>query len=128
MKYAVLAFLFLSISCKPDKNDGSGKGGSTTLQIFPQHHQVAKNIINGKIFIRYNTLDAPTSGVYDDSTSCSNHDSLLSGTLSGLKNGNYYLFATGYDTSVNQGVKGGTPYTITAQSTTLSVTIPVSEN
>ena len=128
MKYLVFAFLLLIISCKQDKKDGGGKGGSATLVINPQHHTVAKNIINGKVFIRYNTLDAPTSGVYDDSAACTNHDSLLSGTITNLKNGNYYLFATGFDTSVNQYVKGGVPYTISAQSTTLTVNLPVSED
>lgn len=128
MKYLFFAILLLTISCKPDKKEGGGKGGSATLVIYPQHHTVAKNIINGKVFIRYNTLDAPTSGVYDDSATCTNHDSLLSGTIINLKNGNYYLFATGFDTSVNQYVKGGVPYTISAQSTTLTVNLPVSED
>lgn len=120
-------FLLLAAGCHPDKQDGPGKGGSATVVVYPQHHQVAKNIINGKVYVRYNTLDAPTSGVYDDSATCTNHDSLLSGSFPGLKNGNYYFYGTGYDTSVHQPVKGGTPYTITTQSSQ-NLALPVSEN
>lgn len=128
MKYSVFALLLLAISCKPDKKESAGKGGSATLDIRPQHHTVAKNIINGKVFIRYNTLDAPTSGVYDDSVACTNRDSISIANFSGLKNGSYYLFVTGYDTTVSQNVKGGVPCTISTQSATLSVTVPVSED
>lgn len=128
MKYLLTISAFLVVAaCHPDKNDGPGKGGSADITLYPQHHQVAKNIINGKIYVRYNTLDVPTSGVYDDSVSCTNHDSLISGVFTGLKNGNYYFYATGYDTSIHQGVKGGSPYTISRQSAQ-AFNLPVSEN
>ncbi len=129
MKYYILAAtILLSItSCRTTPKDTAGKGGSASIIVYPQHHQIAKRLINGKVYVRYNTLDVPTSGVYDDSMICSNHDSLISCTFTGLKNGNYYFYATGYDTSISQAVKGGSPYTITAQ-TTQSFNLPVSEN
>jgi hypothetical protein len=116
MKYLTIACsLLLFASCRTKDKIVPGKGGSAAVTAYPQHHLVAKNIINGKVYIRYNTLDAPADGIYSDSINCVNHDSLLSGTFTGLQNGNYYFYATGYDTSISQKVKGGTPYTITSQ-------------
>lgn len=128
MRYIILLLLLAVASCKPDKQPvDAGKGGSATVTLYPQHHLVAKNIINAKLYVRYNTLDAPSSGLYDDSVQCTNHDQLVSGVFSGLKNGNYYFYATGYDTSVKQYLKGGIPYTITQQ-TDQSSALPVSED
>lgn len=128
MKYAFLILCVIAASCKPDKDPtGAGKGGNAAVALYPQHHEVAKNIINAKLYVRYNTLDAPANGVYDDSVACSNQDSLVTGTFTGLKNGNYYFYATGYDTSVKQRVKGGMPYAISEQKN-LSSRIAVSED
>ena len=129
MKYGLIfiAFLFVGGSCKPDSNDGPGKGGSASVSIYPQHHTVAKRLVGCKVYVKYNTLDAPTSGVYDDSLDCTNHDSLVSCTFTGLRNGNYYFYGKGRDTSISpQAVKGGLPYTITTQSQQ-SFNLPVSE-
>ena len=128
MKYAaIVCTLLMFTACRTKDKIVPGKGGSAAVTAYPQHHLVAKNIINGKLYIRYNTLDAPADSTYSDSVSCTNHDSLLSGTFTGLQNGNYYLYATGYDTSINQRVKGGIPYTITSQ-TAQNVNLPVSED
>lgn len=128
MKYfIVFASLFTIASCQPDKKASvGGKGGAATINIYPQHHTIAKNIINGKVYIRYGLLNAPANGQYDDSAACTNHDSLLSCSFTGLNNGDYYFLATGYDTSINQAVKGGSPYTITQQAVQ-SFNLPVSE-
>ena len=128
MKYLSIICVVLAFSaCRTKEKITPGKGGNAAVTVYPQHHLVAKNIINGKLYIKYNTLDAPADGLYNDSVSCTNHDSLLSGTFTGLQNGNYYLHATGYDTSVKQPVKGGLPYTITSQ-TAQSTNLPVSED
>ena len=107
-------FLFVAVTlfapaCKTKNKDVPGKGGNATVNVYPQHHTIAKRLINMKVYIRYNTLDAPTSGVYDDSISCLNHDSLVSCSFTGLKSGNYYFYGKGYDTSINQAVTGGLP-------------------
>lgn len=104
-----------------------GKGGSASITVYPAHHVDAKNIISFKAYIKYNTLNAPANGVYDDSIVCSNHDNLVSGTFSGLTNGNYYLFGEGVDTSIGEEVKGGISYTIKEQKPQ-NVDLPVTEH
>src|SRR6185312_348173 len=79
-----------------------GKGGSASITVYPQHHTVAKNIINFKAYVKYNSLNAPANGVYDDSIACSNHDELVSGVFSNLTKGSYYFFGRGTDTSIGE--------------------------
>jgi hypothetical protein len=125
--YLHLLLALINAGCKPQSNNSiGGKGGSGSVAVYPQHHEVAKNLVNMKVYVKYNTLDAPAGGAYDDSLSCTNHDSLSSSTFTGLKNGNYYFYGYGYDTSVNKNVKGGSPFTLSAQST-VSLEIAVSE-
>jgi len=134
MRYLKFYVLFLAVSasmfsCTKKKADTTvaGKGGSASLMIYPQHHTVAKNLRNMKVFVKYNTSEPPSNGVYDDSATCTITDSISMGQFSGLTNGNYYLFGSGYDTSIFQNVKGGIPYTITQQAAQ-NVTLPVSED
>ena len=134
MRYLKLYILFFTISvlalnCKQDKADTTvaGKGGNASLVIYPQHHGVAKNLRNMKIYVKYNTSAPPSSGAYDDSVACTLNDTFSVGTLSGLKNGDYYLYGYGYDTSIFQNVKGGIPYTISVQGGQ-NVQLPVSED
>jgi len=129
LKYAALfmAFTICAFSCTKKKNDTPGKGGSANLKLYPQHHTVAKNLRNMKVYIKYGTQTPPSNGMYDDSVACTIVDSQSVGTLSGLKNGDYYLYSTGYDTSIFQNVKGGIPYTITQQADQ-NVLVPVSED
>ncbi len=117
---------FCLVSCGKKDNAAAGKGGSATVNVYPQHHGIAKRLINVKVWIKYNTADAPTNGIYDDSATCTNHDSLVSCAFPGLRNGNYYFYATGFDTSVNQSVRGGIPYTISGGMAP-DLLLPVSE-
>ena len=125
----ILAFIAMgAYGCNHD--DGvtiGGKGGNASLTVYPAHHEVAKNIIRFKAYIKYNTLNAPANGVYDDSIACSNHDNLVSGTFTGLTNGNYYLFGEGVDTSIGEEVKGGVSYTIKEQKAQ-DAALPVTEH
>lgn len=106
---------------------GKGDGGMATVNVFPRHNGVTANLINVKVYVKYNTIDAPANGVYDDSMACANYDSLVSCAFTGLRNGSYYFYGYGYDTSVSKNVKGGIPYTITTQNTQ-TLYLPVSEN
>lgn len=106
----------------------AGKGGNAIINVYPQHHGVASNMDSCVIYVKYNTLDAPADGIYDDSVICPPPmNSLELGTFSGLKNGNYYFFCRGYDYSISQRVKGGLPYTVTVQGAQ-NFNLPVSEN
>lgn len=128
---AVVAISSLSLySCGNDDKDDTavaGKGGTTTLKVYPQHHLIAKNISYCTVYIKYNTLDIPGNGIYDDSAVCKKEDSVLVATFDGLKNGNYYLFGRGYDSSISAGIKGGLPATITEQGKTITTPLPVGE-
>lgn len=115
---AAISMFMFATSCKHDENAViGGKGGNAGVIVYPHHHHVATHLINFTVYVKYNTSDAPANGVYDDSLTCTNHDSLVSATFTGLKNGNYYFFGKGYDTSIAQDVKGGAPYTVAVQQT-----------
>ncbi len=122
----VLFAAFAVSSCTHEPKVVAGKGGSAIVTVYPQHHENAKRLVNVTVLVKYNTSDAPAGGLYDDSVSGSNHDSLVSAVFAGLQNGNYYFYARATDTSVHQVVKGGAPYTITSQSAQ-SMVLPVSE-
>jgi hypothetical protein len=123
---SILGISLLTAACNRDDDSGStaGKGGDATLRITAKHHNVSKNIINCKMYIKYNTSETPAS--YDDSVNCNIIDQAPVGVFSGLKKGNYYLYSEGYDTSISQGVKGGMPYTISSE-IDQSITLPVTE-
>lgn len=125
-KIGVPLLLLAASGCTHETESVGGTGGSATVLVYPQHHNVAKNLTDFKVYVKYNTLDAPANNIYDDSVACTNHDSLVSAAFSGLKNGEYYFYAYGYDSTVPGNVKGGTPYTITSQNSQ-SLNIPVSE-
>lgn len=113
------------ISCtRKEKDESAGKGGNATLRIVPKHHNIGKNIINSKIYIKYNAQEASSS--FDDSVVCTLADTVYMGTFSGLKKGNYYLTGTGFDTSINQYVKGGLPYIIKEEGS-IDITLHVTE-
>lgn len=121
----IIGLVSAATSCSRKENEETaGKGGNTTLRIVPKHHLIAKNIINSKVFIKYNTQESTTS--FDDSVVCTLSDSVYMGTFSGLKKGNYYIAGTGYDSSISQYVKGGLPYVITDDGTK-DITLHVTE-
>jgi hypothetical protein len=101
-----------------------GKGGNATLNVTPQHH--SKNIDSCMVYIKYNTLDKPTSA-YDDSAKCVIVNGKPVASFSGLKKGNYYLFGFGWDPAIVMNVKGGAPKQITEE-TVISYNLAVTED
>lgn len=121
-----LALTGIAASCsrkEPEKN--AGKGGSITLNCVPKHHNVFKNIINGKIYIAYNTSDVPLN--YDDSASCIMVNGTLTAVFTEMKPGAYYLVGKGFDTTIQGNVTGGVPYTARQDNVSPTVVIPVTE-
>ncbi|MFM7902070.1 MAG: hypothetical protein ACKPAD_08800 [Bacteroidota bacterium] len=121
-------------SCKDEKEDTcvAGGGGTVDLVLYPQHHGEAIPGIPGYVdsaFIKFNTRDFPG----DDA---SKYDLVLTGDVGsdsvlvqGLKCGDYFLFMTGFDTSIAERVKGGIPYTIQEGASGFkNVLVPVTEN
>lgn len=103
-----------------------GKGGNATVTVYPSHHGVTSSLDSMMVYIKYNSLDAPANGIYDDSTTCTYTNSLPSCSFSGLKNGKYYFYSKGHDYAIAARVKGGTPYTITSQQSQ-NINLPVGE-
>ena len=124
--FAVLLSSALLLSCNTKEDDPvaelAGKGGNATLKVTPKHHSA--EIDSCTIYIKYNSSDVAAS--YDDSAKVVQENSSPVATFPSLKKGAYYLYGKGWDTSINEAVKGGLPYTITEQ-TTISVIVPVTE-
>jgi len=127
---AISIFTFLTFSCK-DKCDNAGTGGSKTIVAFPQHH--TKPIFSqanyvDSAFVKFNTQDFP-------GTSASDYDLVIAGEvgeehvhIENLKCGDYFIYMTGFDSSINQRVKGGIPYHVDENAPTeIDLNVPVSE-
>ena len=146
----LLLFLFTNYSCKEkgctdklsisydedaEKDDGSceygGLGGSVTIVASPEHHGtpiVSSSTYPDTAMVKFNAIEFP-------GFSPSNYDLILVGDpgedhihIGGLKKGKYYIFMTGFDTTINERVLGGIPYELYSSSGTVDLTIPVTED
>jgi len=88
----------------------AGKGGNATLKITPNHDTL--NIDSCMLYIKYDAAVVPFDSTYDDSVRAINTTGIPIATFSGLKPGNYYLFAKGWDLVRSEKVKGGLPFVI----------------
>ena len=128
--YLVIFFvaLLLGRSCiKPGNGPitGGGKGGHATITVTPQHHGFF--IDTCTIYIKYNAVDVPANGIYDDSARCILSDTIPIATFSGLIIGNYYLFGIGYHATYSPpNVKGGQSCTVSKDNTTTNVYLQTS--
>jgi len=121
-------------SCGDEKEDPceSGTGGAVDLMLFPQHHGEAipgiPNYVDST-FIKFNSREFPGDNP-------SKYDMVVTGQVGadsvlvqGLKCGDYFIFMTGFDTSIAERVKGGIPYTIQeGVSGKKNVIVPVTED
>jgi hypothetical protein len=132
LKLSILtsALIFSVMGCSPDNPAPivAGKGGNATITFSLTHHGVGRNIIHSKVYVKYNAQDLPTTS-YDDSAIGLEDasDTIQLAVFTGLKNGNYYFYGTGCDTSLYQQVVGGLPFTITVQGPQ-TYNLPISEN
>jgi len=126
----------LSINYDPDaeKDDGSctygGTGGNTTIVAKPQHHGVPIISKIGYVdtaYVKFNAVNSP-------GTNPSAYDLVIAGEegedhvhIPNMKTGKYYIYMTGFDSTIVQRVSGGIPVTITQSSGEVDVEVPVSE-
>lgn len=128
VKIVLSACFILSIfSCKKKEENTciGGAGGTVTIVAYPKHH--GKPVRPSKIYIRYNSKDAPAStSNYDFTKNADTTEDHIE--IENLKCGDYYIYAEGYDTSIKANVKGAIPYTIKEDATgEIQVNVPVTE-
>ncbi|HQU99777.1 MAG: hypothetical protein JNK61_04755 [Bacteroidia bacterium] len=127
---AILSSFFLIASCDEDDKCNAGTGGNVVLVTKPQHH--GKAIISqaaylDSAFIKFNTKEFPGANA-------SLYDLVVAGEIgedhvhiSGLKCGDYYIYMSGWDTTINQRVTGGLPYSFSQESGEINLVVPVTE-
>ena len=127
MKNIIITALFIVtltlISCK--KN---GVGGESEISVSVKHHD--RLIPGATIYIKYGAKEFPGSDVskYDDYK--------VSGTtghgkghthFQELLKGDYFLYATGYDSAIAMPVTGGISVEVKSNYEHIDVTFPVTE-
>jgi hypothetical protein len=117
-------------SCKKEDKCIAGTGGSLTIVAKLRHHgELIPNdsLRPDTVWVKFNAKDwggAPNE-----------YDLRFIGEfpedhvhLSGLKCGDYYFYASGWDTSIVQLVKGGIPFSTDKESGEIVLDIPVTED
>jgi hypothetical protein len=120
ISFLLAALFFIQASCKKNDNNsitGGGKGGNVTINITPEVYNFLVDTCT--VYVKYGTLDAPASGIYDDSAICINTGGKPVATFTNLKVGLYYFYGVGYHTTGGHppNVKGGMPKTISKEDT-----------
>lgn len=119
---AVSIFILLNTSC--GRRNKAGFGGNANITFHAYHHSLP--IDSFTVYLKFNTLDAPADNDYDTQQASVKVAGNGVATLKGLKKGDYYVFAKGWDPSIQKEVKGGMPYSITSE-TDLSADVAVTE-
>lgn len=96
------AGLLLLNACSKDDSPST-----FTLNVIPKHH--GRAIDSCTVYIKYNTVDAPANGIYDDSVRCVPVGGVSTAVFRSLKRGSHYLYGYGWDPTLTppKAVKGG---------------------
>ncbi len=129
LKYFLLSVFFSIFSSCSKEN--AGLGGEVILKLFPEHHAKAitsQNNYPDTAFLKFNTKEFPGDGadLYDAFFIGLSGESFV--RTAGLKKGQYFIYMTGWDTTINQRVAGGIPYKIDVSTGELIAKIPVTES
>lgn len=109
MKFKTIGLLALVLaaisSCKK-----AGTDGDAILVVFAKHHGTIipnQALYLDTVYVKFNTQDLPADPTHD-------YDAIFVGEagedhvhMEGLHTGKYFLFVTGWDTSINARVFGG---------------------
>ncbi len=114
------ALALTDCSCKKPQDTpitGGGKGGHAIINVTPVYYNAYVDTCT--IYVKYGTLDAPASGVYDDSIVCTVTGGKPVASFAGLKTGLYYFYAHGYHSGLGHppNVQGGTQKTVQSEAT-----------
>ena len=104
----ILPFAFVLAGCCK-----AGLDGEATMVVFPQHHGrpiLSHSNYLDTAYIKFNTSDLPSDPTH-------NYDAIFVGNVgedhvhcTNVKCGKYYIYCTGFDTTINQRVTGGMAY------------------
>ena len=127
---ALLVLITVSVSSCKKKCKEAGKGGDVTIAAKMQHHGFT--ILNkawylDTVYLKFNTQNSP-------GTDLASYDTYFVGEegedhihLEGLKCGDYYIYGVGFDTTINERVTGGIPYSFEQESGEIDLNVPVTE-
>lgn len=121
LKILAAAICIVSFSaCKKE-----GIGGKASVNGHVQHH--GKAIPNAIVYIKYGATELPGTNAsdYDNSTMASASDAHYE--FEELRKGDYYLYATGYDSACVCTVEGGTSIQIKDKTGEVEAMIAVTE-
>ena len=140
MKSIVFAIISLSSigllcsSCKKKDKCTAGSGGSLTVVVFPQHHQVAipnRENYRDTVYLKFCTQEQMVLNANKVPTEFDakfigegNEDHVH---LTGLNPGEYYIFVNAFDSVAKFRVFGGIPFSTDQTSGEVDLYIPVSE-
>ncbi len=121
----LLFFGLLSVLSSCEKEEEPDDHHKSTITGHVKHHE--QHIPLATVYIRYGVTEFPGAdpSAYDDSMIASSTDGHYH--FENLSKGSYYLYATGFDSSVVDSVFGGVPVEITKHDETLEVNVPVTE-
>ncbi|MCX6199328.1 MAG: hypothetical protein NTY88_08930 [Bacteroidetes bacterium] len=131
INFALLSFsILLSFSACKKKCTEAGTGGQVTLVASPKHHVMA--IVSGAlypdtVFLKFNTKDNPGANLTSYDTYFVGEPGEEHVHMEGLKCGDYYIYAVGYDSTISKRVMGGIPYSFEKESGEIDLNIPVTE-
>lgn len=128
-KRAIISFLVLvGISVLISCEKGEGPGGKVEMAIFVKHH--AELIPGAVVYIKYGAKEQPGTDPsdYDDSAVCGTDGHHKGHThFENLQKGDYYIYSVGYDSTINEVVRGGIPFEIKVKTGEVTVDVPVTE-
>lgn len=104
-KYHIILFAAAALSgCAKE-----GIGGTSEISTIVRHH--SNPIPYAKVYIKYGARESPgtNTSVYDDSLTT---DAQGHGHFEEMEKGDYYLFGSGYDSTISAIVIGGVPVKI----------------
>lgn len=113
--------MFALAACK--KGD---TGGDATITAYVKHHDLPINFPT--VYVKFDAKEMPPDPTNNyDMKLVGHHENHVH--IEGLRYGNYYLYATGYDSTIMMPVSGGIPVRIkwSDRKKETEITIPVTE-
>jgi hypothetical protein len=125
-KLTFVLTILVFITCISCKKEGTGGDANITANIA--HHGFG--IKGATLYIKFDAKEKPANPTTDYDLKIETSASETHAHIDGLKWGEYYLYATGFDSTIMLPVKGGIPFTINHKDRKKEITteVPVTED